>query len=79
MLEEELLCQRDELLTTFKRKKFPPTRRHNDDLMSMRNKRRNGKEYSGEMPRGVVSEVGQGVVFFFMILQIFWNVVKFYS
>lgn len=74
MLEEELLCQRDELLTTFKRKKFPPTRRHNDDLMSMRNKRRNGK-----MPRGVVSEVGQGAVFFFMILQIFWNVVKFYS
>lgn len=40
-----------------------------------------GRKYDMEMSRGVVSEVGWGARLFpiLIILQIFWNVVQFYS
>lgn len=82
MLEEELPCQRDELLLLVKRKTFPPRRRHSEELSSRREERRDGRETQGENACRGGAGVGQGVAsfyFFIIILQIFWNVVNFYS
>ena len=60
MLEEELLCQRDEPLHL--RGAIPaPTRSHGDELMILRKEGRRGKKYNMEMPRGVVVGGGQGL------------------
>lgn len=50
---------------TFKRKKFPPTRSHSDDLMVRRNERRNGKEirYGNVKRGGVRGRVGSETFF----------------
>lgn len=54
---------------------------HNDDLMVRRNERRNGKEtrYGNVKRGGVRGRAGNETISILIILQIFWNVVQFYS